>query len=1396
MKKIKTLKRVLSVTVALALLFAFPAGLTAAAGDQAGFTAASEFAGIVGNSTGDFGIGIKMVQVTASGNVQSVYRDAENYDVSSNTVYKGDHATLAVNGEDPALYYTTARSASMTDPRVFTVELSLPQGSYTGLGTGESEFDVSKVSWIYADRPLSGGGANAWSQISRVGSPVAVIDGENIVVTQNIQFSAFVSASNSTGDNIPYTPYYPMSSPGASNLALMGDWDLKAYYGGGATAVGSKMIRLCMNDSFVKYQELDAFAKDYIATYGLEGGTYGTKGRFLKMESFGKTFEGLDMWAAVISDSKESIDSYLNVTKPMMNEDPAALLKEIPAGGHKGVLFFNQIHGGEVAGPAICNTIFNRLLNEDTVRFTKREMEVQTERILTTSQTSTSTGGTRALPGSGFTDLTLNVNDFLDRYIVILTFSSNPEGYSKSNRTNHYAFDMNRDAAYMTQAETRAVAKAFAKWDPIYMVEFHGYYANYIIDGTTPPYEPNLEVDLIEEYMGGLCDSIGLSIIGNSPHKRYIHPSRDVVFGWDNGSTIYTPSMSMLFGSLGSTIEFPNATQDSVDAGVQGMFGLFKFCLQEWQGLLRNKVEFKRRGVENEDRKDLVDPLLVNVHPQIEAVRSELRFTFAEQFQVGRPRQLDSGGNELNFFPEYYLLPVDKEHQSNIPAVIETLSWLEECGGVKLERTTKVVTYDGVVYPAGTYVINMHQAARSFANTHLYPGYDASIYPDLYSCCVVSYPEMRGFECASVHEKGFLEGKTVAVTTPERPDTSIKGDGEYVVFKNNNHDATRLVNRLLADGKDVYMIDGYVPGAKLGDFIARRADVAEGILPRENIVLGMLALYVEGFDAGSTVPANAKKLIKPKVGIFGNGYNENIQYGLDLLEFDDVAGMTAASPRTDATVFLSYYGSASGNMATAINNGMPYIHCGPIAAMNTILGNNAITSQRLSGGEDGGEALLKGSYSGSSLLTSNFENVKSVYTEYGLFMTGLPSYMKPLAVASTGDDFFIAGHWYSTSATTAASRLKGSCLVASGIVNKGNVDVPVTYLADYVYAKAGHQIAFRIVSNAIFANSAGIMDLPRPTVTHTEAKRADGQLDVELNYQAEDTAATTKSVTVKKYKITGSDYEPAYDGTADWTDYAGAFAVNGETTLPNYVHWYVENSADVSNQGFFKLQQEEVKYVGATLSVDAESDIDKDVEYTLSICKAENLLSVELEFEVDGNMLAGKGVEALAGFESVDGIAWSYAGDGVWKGTVTLGYPSGGSTGFTSEEPVDIAKFIFAPRAAGDVAMKLTGFRAVVLDDEYTAYVESVIIAGEAVTNVDQRVFSKYDLNRDNKVDALDLGIMLLYCGFNTQSAGWSTLVKVNDSKGKGVTASMCDVNSDGIIDMLDLLDLFIHYTK
>ncbi|MCL1809696.1 MAG: hypothetical protein FWG42_08070 [Clostridiales bacterium] len=211
------------------------------------------------------------------------------------------------------------------------------------------------------------------------------------------------------------------------------------------------------------------------------------------------------------------------------------------------------------------------------------------------------------------------------------------------------------------------------------------------------------------------------------------------------------------------------------------------------------------------------------------------------------------------------------------------------------------------------------------------------------------------------------------------------------------------------------------------------------------------------------------------------------------------------------------------------------------------------------------------------------------------------------------------------------------------------------------------------------------------------------------------------------------------------------------------------------------------------LSAENVTYVNDDACFTVSLRDAVDVLAVELEFTIDGSMLAGKGLEGLNGFDNMNNVLWIYAGDNLWKGTVTLDLPSGSSTGLTDAGPVDVAVFAYTAKGYGNAAMTLTGARAVGLFGDTTRYLTTAIGDGAATTIIAR---SKYDLNRDGVVDALDLGIMLLYCGFDADSPDWDALIKVNDAWGNPVAASMCDVNGDGLIDMLDLLDLFIHYTK
>jgi hypothetical protein len=341
---------------------------------------------------------------------------------------------------------------------------------------------------------------------------------------------------------------------------------------------------------------------------------------------------------------------------------------------------------------------------------------------------------------------------------------------------------------------------------------------------------------------------------------------------------------------------------------------------------------------------------------------------------------------------------------------------------------------------------------------------------------------------------------------------------------------------------------------------------------------------------------------------------------------------------------------------------------------------------------------------------------------------------------------------------------------------------------------------WNLMATSIFAYAAGIADIPRPTVS-ADITSISGwvnkSIDVELTVFAEDTAGVNATVAAKKYKVSTNPLEPAYSA-ADraWADIPENGKVSIDIGGKQYLHWYVVNSKGVSSQGMFG------PYMAGTLvCLDAPeiTDIElEDVVYTLSLAEASNVSAIEVTFTVDGSLVSGKSVEALAGFKAYGNVQWTPLMVGnLWQGNITLTT----DTAFFGE--ADVAKFVFNPLKEGISTMNLVSVKIANFDDDSQMMLGAVvnIVKGAASTDVKKVVkYSKFDLNKDQVVDLLDLAIVLLYVGFDKNHPDWEgPNYKVVDVHRTPIFAKICDVAPldvpDGKVDMSDVLEVYINYT-
>ncbi|GAB7037537.1 MULTISPECIES: M14 family zinc carboxypeptidase [Catenuloplanes] len=380
----------------------------------------------------------------------------------------------------------------------------------------------------------------------------------------------------------------------------------------------------------------------------------------------------------------------------------------------------------------------------------------------------------------------------LRRTRIYLTVTNNPDGRVAGTRANGAGFDVNRDHVTSSQPESRAVRSVAIDAQPLVMLDEHGYTGTTLIEPCTPPHGQNYEYDLYLPH--AYNNALGMERQVNALGEAVDIPFRDFAPGdWDDWPPIFTPMYAMYHGAIGHTVEIPlrvnNAEYDTLPV-----------------------AELQRRAARNTA---VVEATIRGAIAYTDANRASLIAGQIEQFRrgwAGEPlRDLPDGavpgyGPEDRYkteFPRAYVIPAGS------PAAARLVDHLV-AHDIRVGRASRGFTLSGRSYPAGTYVVDMHQPKRGLANAMLEAGRDISaLVPQMYDISGWSHRLLWGAP-VSIVQRGALPGGLRPVTVAAPTGAVPPGRGDVLLTLADAADI-RALNALLDRGVPVRRLpDGTV----------------------------------------------------------------------------------------------------------------------------------------------------------------------------------------------------------------------------------------------------------------------------------------------------------------------------------------------------------------------------------------------------------------------------------------------------------------------------------------------------------------------------------------------------------------------------------------------------------
>ena len=189
--------------------------------------------------------------------------------------------------------------------------------------------------------------------------------------------------------------------------------------------------------------------------------------------------------------------------------------------------------------------------------------------------------------------------------------------------------------------------------------------------------------------------------------------------------------------------------------------------------------------------------------------------------------------------------------------------------------------------------------------------------------------------------------------------------------------------------------------------------------------------------------------------------------------------------------------------------------------------------------------------------------------------------------------------------------------------------------------------------------------------------------------------------------------------------------------------------------------------------------VNGDPSFRLALKNAKNVTTVSVSFTVNASTVT---VTGMNGFQVLDQPKGSVA-NGKYTGEVMLAYLNTGRTVFTQTSESGIASFV---TNGSTPTLKITGVTISGWDSNGKAIFGTT---GSIDPDEVKFVATTYDLNGDGKVDQLDITIAQAFYQARSTDSDWNT------PGANGVAPSACDVTGDGVVDIQDLIAIYLNFT-